>query len=119
MSNEQPEFPSNRVHEKFSRAAHELVTGTGNVQQRIADAGYHIFAAFIDEGLPKDMLESYRGMYAELTKVVDTAIGSIRATALTLSDEDAQRWAGEINSMNEEIHRRLGIEAGLRQAKRG
>lgn len=107
-----------RAMEKFSRAVHEMATGDGSIQQRLADAGYHIFAAFVEEDLPEELQENYRVMLAELTKVANTDIGSIRATASTLSDEDAKMWASRIVSMTEDIWRRWGVDDGLRQAQR-
>jgi hypothetical protein len=107
-----------RVREKLSRAVDALAIGTGSIQQRLADAGYHFCVLSLEQDVPEWMQEEYSDVDAELTKIPDTDIGSIRATVRTLSDEEAKSLARRIVAMHGEVCRHDGIEAGLRQAQR-
>jgi hypothetical protein len=107
-----------RPFEKFSRAVHALATSSGSIQQRLADAGYHFLAQFIEEDLPEDMREEYAELQQELTKIPDINVGSIVATALSLNEEDAKMYASRMVTMNEEIHRRWGYRQGLQESSK-
>ena len=112
-----PEPEMITAHEKFSRAVHALAAGEGDIQQRVASAAYHITTPFVRDDLPDDLQQEFRELEEELTRVPDAEIGSVRATARALSDEDAKALASTIVSMNEEVCRRLGARLALRQAQ--
>lgn len=107
-----------RVREKLSRAAHDLASGTGSIQQRLADAAQHFCALSVDRDVPEWMREDWSELDAELTRIPDGDTGSIRATCRTLSDEDASRYAREIISMYGNLCRHNGEEQGLRRAQK-
>jgi hypothetical protein len=109
---ERKNMNTNRANEKLLRAVDALVTGVGTIQQRLAEGSFH-YCLLVPEDLPEDMREEYSDLTADLTGIHGPD-GSLKATILSMSDEESNRCASRIIRMYGEIRNRGGIESGKR-----
>jgi len=105
----------NRTREKLWKAVDELTAGTGTIQKRLAAASRHFCYLSLDRDVPEWLREDYSELDDQLNRIPDPEEGSIKATTLRMSDEEAKRCAREIVSMHEKLCRREGIEEGLKR----
>ena len=106
-----------RAREKFSRATNELACGQGIIQERLAKAGYHI-GGLVDRDIPEELLDNFRELLGELTRVPSAELGSIRATAESLNAEESSYLAGRIVHFFAELLMLIGTRLGSAQAIR-
>lgn len=98
--------------EKLYITVRALASGTGSIQERLADAylsgGYLLDLARGDD-LPADLLPSYDAINARMTRIpAQGDEGSIVASARQMGDEEAKELAEQIVDLFNEVAHRVG-----------
>lgn len=91
--------------EKFSRAAYILTTSTESIKECLFNAGYEI-GALRRDNIP----EEFREEFSNLDRRINSGIpqnreGSLRATVSQISNEEAEKIADDIISLNDKLIR--------------
>lgn len=95
--------------EKLWVAVDALATGTGSLQERLLDAWRSALARLDADLQPghfanEEARESFRALRAEATsKPAKGDEGTLAATLLAMSDEEAQKHAGAILSLHVDV----------------
>jgi len=91
--------------EKFNSAL-RILTSTGTIQERLADA-YRLSLIHLDIGkMPKKLQPEFKKLGEDLTKIPQKGEeGSVAATTAQMSDDEAREHIGTIISMYDEVVR--------------
>src|SRR5690349_11992273 len=92
--------------EKFYVAVDTLASGTGSIQERLADAYMSALIRLYPADLPKNLREDFEKLRVTMRRIEPTSDeGRITAAARAMSTDEAQQWAEKIVSMFNHIAR--------------
>jgi hypothetical protein len=91
------------AHEKLMQAVHALATGTGRIQERLADAAAHLTYVMVSHISDDKLRRSFIGVVDDLTYLGRNIPATMKAT----NDEDARALAKRIVTLYHAFNRKL------------